>query len=100
MDFNAGKNVYCPCKGCEERHCACSDTCHKYKEYKVELEKQKRYTEENKCRFSSTHQRPYMHIGKSARERKSRQRICRKIWMRCYIMNQGFLMVFMKEWNP
>ena len=32
--------------------------------------KSTRYTEENKCRFSSTHQRPYMHIGKSARERK------------------------------
>ena len=62
--------MYCPCKGCEERHCACSDTCTKYKEYKAELEKQKQYTEENRYRFSSPHQRPYMHIGKSARERK------------------------------
>ena len=48
MNFNAGKNVPCPCKGCEERHCACSDTCPKYKEYKAELEKQKEYTKENK----------------------------------------------------
>lgn len=74
MDFNAGKNVYCPCKGCEERHCACSDTCPKYKEYRAELEKQKQYTEENRYRFSSTHQRPYMHIGKSERERKQYNR--------------------------
>lgn len=70
MNFNAGRNVPCPCKGCEERHCACSDTCPKYKEYRAELEKQKEYTFEGKNRFSSPHQRPYTHIGKSTRERK------------------------------
>lgn len=70
MNFNAGKNVPCPCKGCEERHCACSDTCPKYKEYRAELEKQKEYTKESKNRFSSPHNRPYMHISKGERERK------------------------------
>ena len=70
MDFNAGRNVPCHCKGCKERHCACSDTCPKYKEYRAELEKQKQYTDENKNRFSSPHQRPYMNLSKSVRERK------------------------------
>ena len=70
MEFNAGKNVPCPCKGCSDRHCACSDTCPKYKEYRAELEKQKQYTAENKYRFSSNHNRPYMNPSKGVRERK------------------------------
>lgn len=34
MDFNASKNVLCPCKGCADRFCACSSTCEKYAEYR------------------------------------------------------------------
>ena len=74
MEFNAGRNISCPCKGCADRHCACSDTCPKYKEYKAEIEKQKEYTQENKNRFSSPHQRPYTHTSKGVRERKGYDR--------------------------
>ena len=70
MNFNTGRNVPCPCKGCEERHCACSDSCSKFKEYRAEIEKRKQYTKDNKYRFASPHNRPYMKLGKCEREHK------------------------------
>lgn len=81
MDFNIGRNVPCPCKGCEERYCACSDSCSKFKEYKAEIEKQKEFTKENKYRFSSPHNRPYMNVGKNKRERlEYNKRIMNGAW--------------------
>ena len=46
----------CPCKGCEERHEACHDRCEYYKQWKVEHEASKKYTQEKNmaliCRYA------------------------------------------------
>lgn len=62
MDFNASKNVLCPCKGCADRFCACSSTCEKYAEWRKEYDAEKKWLQDNKYRFSTTHNKPFCAI--------------------------------------
>mgnify|MGYP007004264932 FL=1 len=59
-----------PCKGCSDRHCACSTTCEKYLEWRKEYDEKKEWLKENKYRFSTTHNKPFLRNSKSDRERK------------------------------
>lgn len=63
-------STVCPCKDCSDRHCACSDSCSKYKEYKANLGQEKKWQEENKSPMYSSHYRPYTNLSKSGREEK------------------------------
>lgn len=38
-------SIKAPCKGCSERHLYCHDSCEKYKRWKEEIRKSKKYIE-------------------------------------------------------
>jgi hypothetical protein len=59
-----------PCKDCPNRHCACSSTCEKYAEWRKEYDAEKKWLQDNKYRFSTTHNKPFLRNSKSDRERK------------------------------
>lgn len=62
--------VTSPCKDCVDRHCACSDSCSKFKKYREEFEAQKKWLKESRYCFTSMHNKPFNNIGKNLRERK------------------------------
>ena len=41
-----------PCRGCEDRHTACHDSCEKYKEWKERDQAQKKQLKEASNRFA------------------------------------------------
>lgn len=47
-----------PCKGCMDRHTACSDKCDKYKEWRTECKAEKAYT---KSMNENAHEYNYNH---------------------------------------